>query len=86
MALAQATASPLPGIAAGTWFDVDIAARPLVAIDVILSKTWRGTCRFNARSASASNTLTVHPVTAANDSRIRDTNGSVPVPTRVWHR
>jgi hypothetical protein len=55
MALAQATASPLPGVAAGTWFDADIAARPL-------------------------------PVTAANDSRIYDTNGSVPVPTRARHR
>jgi hypothetical protein len=39
-----------------------------------------------ARSASASNAPTAHPITAANDSRIHDTNGSVPMPTRVWHR
>jgi hypothetical protein len=26
------------------------------------------------------------PVTAANDSRIHDTNGSVPMPTRAGHR
>jgi hypothetical protein len=39
-----------------------------------------------ARSASASNALTAHPVTAANDSRICDKNGSVPMPTRAWHR
>ena len=39
-----------------------------------------------ARSASASNTLSVHPITAANDSRIHDTNSSVPMPTRARHR
>ena len=39
-----------------------------------------------ARSASASNAPTAHPITAANDSRIHDTNGSVPVPTRARHR
>jgi|tagenome__1003787_1003787.scaffolds.fasta_scaffold18589125_1 hypothetical protein len=39
-----------------------------------------------ARSALASNAPTAHPITAANDSRIHDTNGSVPMPTRVWHR
>ena len=42
-ALAQATASPLPEIAAGARLDADIAAQPLVAMDVILvSKAWRG--------------------------------------------
>jgi len=39
-----------------------------------------------AKSASASDALTAHSVTAANDSRICDKNGSVPMPTRVWHR
>ena len=34
MALAQATASPLPEIAAGAGLDPDIAAPPLVAMDV----------------------------------------------------
>jgi hypothetical protein len=55
VAPAQATASPLTGIAAGAGLDADIAAPPL-------------------------------PVTAANDSRIHDTNGSVPMPMRVRHR
>ena len=36
MALAQATASPLPEIAAGARLDPDIAAPPLVAMDLIL--------------------------------------------------
>ena len=93
MALAQATASPLPEIEAGARLDPDIAAQSLVAIDLILSL--EGMARGasiqrakiqRARSASASNALTAHPVTAANDSRIHDTNGSVPMPTRVWHR
>jgi hypothetical protein len=98
MALAQATASQLPEIAADAGLDPDIAAQPLVAMDVILSL--EGMARGasiqrakiqcakiqRAKSASASNALTVHPVTAANDSRIHDTNGSVPVPTRAWHR
>jgi len=39
-----------------------------------------------AKSASASNALAVHSVTAANDSRICDKNGSVPMPPRAWHR
>ena len=56
MALAQATASPLPEIAAGAWLDPDIAAPAAFS------------------------------VTAANDSRIHDTNGSVPMPTRARHR
>ena len=91
MALAQATASPLPEIAAGAGLDPDIAAPPLVAMDLILGLEGmaRGALRFNAQmrpSASASDALTVHPVTAANDFRIHDTNGSVPVPTRAWHR
>jgi hypothetical protein len=87
MALAQATASPLPGIAAGTWLDADIAAPPLVAIDLIpgLEGMARDALIQPVQSASASNALTVHPVSAANDSRIHDTNGSVPVPTRVRH-
>ena len=34
--LAQATASPLPEIEAGARLDPDIAAQPLVAMDVIL--------------------------------------------------
>jgi hypothetical protein len=37
MALAQATASPLPEIAAGARLDPDIAAQPLGAMDLILS-------------------------------------------------
>ena len=97
MALAQATASPLPEIAADAGLDPDIAAPPLVAMNVSLglegmargadssAKIQRAKIQ-RARSASASNALTVHPVTAANDSRIHDTNGSVPVPTRAWHR
>ena len=36
MALAQATASPLPEIEAGAGLDPDIAAPPLVAMNVIL--------------------------------------------------
>ena len=92
-ALAQATASPLPEIAAGAGLDPDIAATPLVAMD--LSHGLEGMARSalvqrakiqRTKSASASNAGTVHPVTAANDSRIHDTNGSVPMPTRVWHR
>jgi hypothetical protein len=97
-ALAQATATPLPEIEAGARLDPDIAAQPLVALNVILGREVmaRGASIQRAKiqcakiqcakSASASNALTVHPVTAANDSRIHDTNGSVPVPTRAWHR
>ena len=103
MALAQATASPLPEIEAGARLDPDIAAPPPVAIDLILglermargaliqrakiqrAKIQRAKIQ-RARSASASNALTAHPVTAANDSRICDKNGSVPMPTRAWHR
>jgi hypothetical protein len=91
-ALAQATASPLPEIAAGAGLDPDIAAPP-VAMDVIhrLEGSARGALIQRAkirrgRSASVSSALTVHPVTAANDSRIHDTNSSVPVPTRARHR
>jgi hypothetical protein len=98
MALAQATASPLPEIEAGARLDPDIAAQPLGAMDLILSlegmargakiqraKIQRAKIQ-RAKSASASNALTAHPVTAANDSQIHDTNGSVPVPTRARHR
>ena len=87
-ALAQATASPLPEIAAGAGLDPDIAATPLVSIDLMpgLEGRARGAKIQRARSASASNALTAHPVTAANDPRIHDTNSSVPVPTRAWHR
>jgi len=108
MALAQATATPLPEIEAGARLDPDVAAQPLVAMNVILGR--EGMARGasirrakiqrakiqrakiqrakiqRARSASASNALTAHPVTAANDSRICDKNGSVPMPTRAWHR
>ena len=102
MALAQATAPPLPEIAAGAVIDADIAAPP-VAMDVIhrlegrargakiqrakiqRAKIQRAKIQ-RAKSASASNALTVHPVTAANDSRICDKNGSVPMRTRAWHR
>ena len=96
MALAQATAPPLTE--ADARLAPDIAAQPPVAMDLILSlegvargakiqraKIQRAKIQ-RARSASASDALTVHPVTAANDSRICDTNGSVPMPTRVWHR
>ena len=98
MALAQATASPLPEIEAGARLDPDIAAQPPVAMDMILglegmargasiqrAKIQRAKIQ-RAKSASASNALTAHPVTAANDPRIHDTKGSVPMPTRVWHR
>ena len=79
MALAQATASPLSEIAAGARLDPDIAAQPLVAMNVILgregmaqgAKIQRVKIQ-RAKSASASNALTAHPVTAANDSRICD--------------
>jgi hypothetical protein len=98
MALAQATASPLPEIEAGARLDPDIAAQPLVAMNVILGREGmaRGASIRRAKiqrakiqcakSASASNALAVHPVTAANDSRICDKNGSVPMPPRAWHR
>src|SRR3954471_3665478 len=88
MALAQATASPLPEIAAGARLDPDIAAPP-VAMDVIhrLEGRAQGALIQRAkiqrakiqrtRSASASNAVTAHPITAANDSRIHDTNSSV---------
>ena len=92
MALAQATASPLPEIAAGTGLDPHIAAPPLVAIDPIagLEGMARGALIQRAKiqrtkSASASDAPTVLLI-AANDSRIHDTNGSVPVPTRARHR
>ena len=91
MGLAQATASPLPEIAAGAALDADIAAPP-VAMDVMpgLEGRARGALIQRAKiqhtkSASASDALTVHPATAANDSRIHDTNSSVPVPTRARH-
>jgi hypothetical protein len=93
MALAQATASPLPEIEADARLDPDIAAQPLGAMDLILGLEGMPRDALiqrakgqRARSASASNALAVHPVTAANDSRIHDTNGSVPMPTRAWHR
>ena len=93
MALARATATPLPEMTACAGLDADIAAPPLVAIDLIHglegrargAKIQRAKIQ-RARSASASNALTAHPVTAANDPRIHDTNSSVPVPTRAWHR
>jgi hypothetical protein len=96
-ALAQVTASPLPEIAAGARLAPDIAGPP-VAMDVIhrLEGSARGALIRRAKiqcakiqcaeSASASDALTVHPVIAANDSRIHDTNSSVPVPTRARHR
>ena len=69
MALAQATASPLTGIEAGARLDPDIAAQPPVAMDMILG------LEGMARAASIQRALcfgiqcvTVHPVTAANDS------------------
>ena len=85
MALVQATASPLTE--ADARLDPDIAAPPLVAMNVSLGLEGmaRGAAIQRARSASASNALTVLLI-AANDSRIHDTNGSVPMPTCVWHR
>jgi hypothetical protein len=93
-ALAQAT----PITEADARLDPDIAAQPLRAMDLILglegmargakiqrAKIQRAKIQC-AKSASASNALTAHPVNAANDSRIHDTNGSVPMPTRAWHR
>ena len=88
-ALAQATTSPLPAIAAGARLDPNIAAPPLAALNLILGR--EGIARRAliqrakiqcAKSASASNALTVHPITAANDSRLCDKNGSVPMPPR----
>ena len=76
MALAQAMASPLPEIAAGAWLDADIAA-PSVVMDVMPGLEGRA-----RRSVSASNALTVHPVTAANDSRIHDTRISARRPVQ----
>jgi hypothetical protein len=111
MALARATTSPLSE--ADDRLDPDIAAPPLVAMNVSLglegmargaaiqrakvqrAKVQRAKVQRTkvqrtkvqrTKSASASNSLTAHPVTAANDSRIHDTNGSVPMPTCVWHR
>jgi hypothetical protein len=83
MALAQAMASPLPEIAKGTGVDADIAAPP-VAMDVMpgLEGRARGALIRRGRSASASNALTVHPVTAANDSRIHDTRISARWPVQ----
>ena len=65
MALAQATASPLPEIEAGARLDPDIAAQPLVAMDLILSLEGmaRGALIQRPRSASASDALTAHLVT-----------------------
>jgi hypothetical protein len=87
MPLAQATASPLTGIETGPRLDPDITTPPLVAMKVIvcLEGMARGAKIQRAKSASQSDALTVHLI-AANDSRIHDTNGSVPVPTRAWHR
>ena len=96
--IAQARASPLPETAAGAGLDPDIAAPPLVAMDLSLglegmardAKIQRAKIQCAkiqcARSASASNALTAHPVTAVNDSRICDKNGSAPMPTRARHR
>jgi hypothetical protein len=69
-ALAQATATPLPEIEAGARLDPDIAAQPFVAMNVILGREGmaRGALIQRPRSASASDALTAHPVTAANDS------------------
>jgi hypothetical protein len=71
MALAQATATPLPEIEAGARLDPDIAAQPLVALNVILGREGmaRGASIQRAKIQRA-DALTVHPVTAANDSRI----------------
>ena len=73
IALAQATASPLPEIEAGARLDPDIAAQRLVAMDLILSRMARGASLQRAKiqgakiqcvkSASASDALAVHPVT-----------------------
>jgi hypothetical protein len=94
-ALAQATASPLPEIAAGARLDPDIAAQPLslegMARGAKIQRAKIQCAKIQcakiqcAKSASASNTLSVHPITAANDSRIHDTNSSVPMPPRVGH-
>ena len=65
-ALAQATASPLTEIEDGAWLDPDIAAQPLVAMNVMLGLEGMGRRVLvqRARTASASNALSVHPVTA----------------------
>ena len=96
MALAQATASSLTGIEAGAGLDPDIAAPPPVAIDLILGleRMARGALiqrakiqrakGQRARPASASDALTVHPVPRRMIPGFE--HGSVPMPTRVWHR
>src|SRR4029077_6276769 len=58
---------------------------PIQRAKIQRAKTQRAKIQ-RAKSASASNALTVHPVTAANDSRICDKKGSVPVPPRAGHR
>jgi len=70
IALAQATASPLPEIETGARLDPDTAAQPLVAVNMMLDLEGMGRRVLvqRARTASASNALTVHPVTAVNDS------------------
>jgi hypothetical protein len=96
MALAQATASPLPEIEADARLDPDIAAQPLGAMDLILgledmgrgAKIQRAKIQRakgqRARPASASDALTVHPVPRRMIPGFE--HGSVPMPTRVWHR
>jgi hypothetical protein len=92
MALAQAMASPLPQIAASSRLAPDIIEPPLVAMKV--SFGLEGMARAakiqhakiqHIKSASPFSASTVHRVTA-NDSRFHDTNGSVLVPPRAWHR
>jgi hypothetical protein len=64
MVPAQATASPLPAIAAAARLGRDIAAPP-IAMDVMpgLEGRARDALIQRGRFASASNALTVHPVT-----------------------
>jgi hypothetical protein len=47
-ALAQATATPLPEIEAGARLDPDIAAQPLVALNVILGREGHGAGRLDS--------------------------------------
>ena len=56
MALAQATASPLPEIEADARLDPDIAAQPPVAMDMILG------LEGMARAASIQRALLRHPM------------------------
>ena len=88
MPLAQATASSLFEIETRARLDPDIAAPPLVAMNgtVRVECTARGDLIQAAPSAAAFNALAAHPVAARLIPGFMTTNGSLPMPTRAWHR